>query len=142
MPSGLKVSRGTVFWREPPAGSRKGAKPHHWVVITNPRCVNGSLRVIWVSLSSVKTWMRYPPEAYQFNVGKSNKYLDARNDSTPDVRYAEVVTLEEIEEEGPKRHGVVRVQHVDGICRQLESSKAVAEGVREFYAQYGKQRDR
>lgn len=66
MPSGLDVSRGTVFWREPP-----DQRPHHWVVLTDPVCIDGTQQVVWVSLSSVKSYLTYPDGTFTFNVGKS-----------------------------------------------------------------------
>lgn len=132
MPTIPTVSRGTVFKRRSPEGS--DAPPHFWVVLTDPVCVDGTLQVLWVSLSSVKSWVRYPPETYQFNVGRSNKYMDAREDSTAFMKYAEVVALEDIEREAPAPQGTIRVCDVDGICRQLESSNDAPASARAFYA--------
>ena len=126
------VSRGTVFKRGSPEGS--DAPPHFWVVLTDPVCVDGMLQVVWVSLSSVKSWVRYPPGTYRFNVGKTNKYMDATKDSTAFMEYAEVVALKDIEGEAPARQGTLRVRDVDGICRQLKSSNDAPASVRAFYA--------
>lgn len=64
--------------------------------------------MLWVPLSSYKAYIDYPPETYVFNVGKFNKYIDAKRDSTPNVKYAEVVTLAEIERERPVRQHRIR----------------------------------
>lgn len=134
----MDLSKGSVFWREPQNQAiDNSGRPHHWVVLTDPVLLKGVECVLWVPLSSYKAYIDYPPETYVFNVGKYNKYIDAKRNSTANVRFAEVVTLAEIEAEGPKRQHRIRQADVLGICRQLKRSEATPEDARQFYADHG-----
>ncbi len=71
----------------------------------------------WVSLSSVKSWVPYASDAYMFK--STNQFMDAKHTSTPDMRFAEVVTVEAIAEEVANgtavRNGELAHRDVDGI---------------------------
>ena len=134
----VEISRATVFWRKPEDQAvDNSGRPHHWVVLTDPAFVDGRQTVLWVPLSSRKAWMDYPPETYVFNVGKYNKHIDSRQDSTADVRFAEIVSVAAIEAEGPQRQHRIRERDVVGIAQQLMASFATPEEARRFYADFG-----
>lgn len=127
-----------MFWRRPEDQTvDRSGRPHHWVVLTDPVLVRERSRILWLPLSSRKSWIDYPPETYIFNVGKYNKHIDSRQDSTPNLAFAEVVDVNEIEDEGPSRHHRIRERDVVGICRQLMASYATPEEARWFYEEYG-----
>ena len=115
----LDIDKGTVFWRQPKSQTVDTAgKPHHWVVLTDPVAVNDLEVVLWVPLSSFKPWLD-ASQTYRFNVGKSNRYIDARNDSCPFLKFAEVTSVAAIVAEGPARHNRIKAEHVLGICKAL-----------------------
>lgn len=99
-----------MFWRQPKSQTVDTVgKPHHWVVLTDPVVVDDSELVLWVPLSSFKPWLD-ASQTYRFNVGKSNRYIDARNDSCPFLKFAEVTSVAAIVAEGPARHNRIKVE--------------------------------
>ena len=131
------ISKGTVFWREPQNQAvDTSGKGHHWVELVGPVMEGGRELVLWVPLSSFKKWLN-PNETYVFNVGKFNKYTDARYDSCPMLKFAEVTTVRDIETENPKRHNRIRTRDVDGICEVLARSKDTTAAAKRFFADHG-----
>ena len=137
----LAIDKGTVFWRQPGSQTVDTAgKPHHWVVLTDPVVVDGVEMVLWVPLSSFKPWLD-ASQTYRFNVGKSNRYIDARNDSCPFLKFAEVTTVNTIRNESPARHNRIRPEHVVGICKALLMSGDTPPKARLFYKEHGDRLD-
>ncbi|MCY4214239.1 MAG: hypothetical protein OXF68_11515 [Gammaproteobacteria bacterium] len=130
------ISRGTVFWREAQNQAvNTSGTGHHWLVLLDPVDEDGAERVLWVPLSSFKSWLD-PSKTYVFNLGKSNKYIDARKDSCPMLKYAEVTTVDKIAAEQPKRRHEIKEEHVAGICNLLPDSREAPKGVRDFYRKH------
>ena len=67
--------------------------------------------------------------------------MDARKDSTAFMPEAKVVTLKDIEREAPKPQHAIRLEDVDGICRQLKSLRQAPNTARAFLAAYEKRVD-
>ena len=131
------ISKGAVFWRKPADQTvDTSGKPHHWVVLVDPVVLDGCEWVLWVPLSSVKPWTD-PAETYVFNVGKKNKYIDAKNDSCPFLMFAELKTVSAITAENPTRHGELPPGDVVGICEVLMRSGATPIRAARFYQDHG-----
>ena len=131
------ISKGAVFWRKPADQTvDTSRKPHHWVVLVDPVVLDGCEWVLWVPLSSFKPWTD-PAETYVFNVGKKNKYIEAKRDSCPFLKFAEVRTVSAIKAENPARHGEIPPGDVVGICEALMRSGATPRGAARFYQDHG-----
>ena len=127
------VAKGRVFWRKAQDQTYDtSGKPHHWVVLTDPVKVDHTEQVLWVPLSSVKPWLE-TTDTYVFNVGRSNKHIDATKDSCPFLEFAEVVPTTAIAEENPRGHGRLKSEHVVGICKALLRSGRTPPAAKEFY---------
>ena len=131
------ISKGGVFWRKPADQTvDTSGKGHHWVILVNPVVSDECERVLWVPLSSFKDWMD-PAKTYRFNVGKKNKAIDAKNDSCPFLKFAEVTTVSAIKAENPARNGGLPPCDVVGICEALMRFGATPRGVARFYQDHG-----
>lgn len=132
-PGANAVMVGAVFWRRDSTDEDTSGKGHYWVVvIVSDRCH----RVLWVPLSSYKEWLD-PAETYRFNIGKKNKYLNAKRDSCPRFKFAEVATVCAIKTESPPRRGRLPLPYINGIRGALVQSGETPEEVRVFYEAHG-----
>ena len=133
----MLIDKGTVFWRQPGSQAVDTAgKPHHWVVLTDPVVVGDQEMVLWVPLSSFKPWLD-ASQTYRFNVGRSNRHMDARQDSCPFLKFAETTTVDAVLAESPARHHRLKPEHVAGICRALLTSGDSPPKARLFYQDHG-----
>ena len=124
--------KGAVFWLDAEKQTESHTdKGHFWVVLA----VLGE-KVLWVPLSSFKPWLRLKREdTYIFNVGKSNKYIDARQDTCPLFRFAEVLPVSDLELKNPKPRGNIPDHHVAGICNALPKSGEIKPSIAKFLAE-------
>ena len=131
------ISRGKIFWRDAENQTVNTAgRPHHWVFLTD-RVTDkeGRELVVWVPLTTHQPWI--DAETYVFNVGKKNKYIDAKQTSCPYLKLAEIVAVDKIVDENPKRQHEIEEKHVVGICEALLVSDDTQEDVRDFYLEHG-----
>ena len=100
-----------------------------WVVLA----ANNAM-VLWVPLSSVKPWMDHEG-TYVFNVGKSNKYINALNDTFPAFRFTELIPVSVLRLKHPKPRGELPDRYVDRICEALLESGEPSRKVQNYLAE-------
>ena len=121
------IHKGAVFWLDAENQTANySGKGHYWVVLV----VSGE-KFLWVPLSSFKSWLD-PESTYVFNVGKANKYISALKDTCPFFRFAEILSVSEIERRKPQPRAELPAHHVDGISEALIRSGETPQAVSKF----------
>ena len=123
----LDFHKGAVFWLDAENQTENTSqKSHYWVVLV----VSGE-KVLWVPLSSHKSWIK-PETTYVFNVGKTNKYISALKDTSPLLRFAEILSGSEIKSKDPQPRGELPARDVAGILNALVRSGEPPQAVGKF----------
>ena len=123
----LDLHKGAVFWLDAENQTENTSdKSHYWVVLV----VSGE-KVLWVPLSSHKSWIK-PESTYVFNVGKTNKYISALKDTSPLLRFVEILSVSQLNSKDPQPRGELPARDVTGILNALIRSGEPPQAVGKF----------